>query len=256
MKTIDTHTHIYANEFDNDYDQIVSNAKNAGVEKVLLPNIDLDSIEALHNLTMQYPNYCYPMMGLHPTSVDENWKKHLEIIKELFASHKYIAVGEIGLDLYWSKEFEIEQKEAFTEQLQWAIDMDLPVSIHSRNAEIEAIEIVKRFNKKGLRGVFHSFGGNAEDLQEVLKLSNFMIGVNGVVTFKNSGLSDILTKTDLTRIVIETDAPYLTPVPHRGKRNEPSYIPLIVDKLATIYNTTAEEVARITTENAKKIFRI
>lgn len=256
MRTIDTHTHIFTKEFDDDREEVISKAKEAGVGKLLLPNIDIESIPALHKLATKHGNYCLPMMGLHPTSVDQNWRSNIEIIKEIFTKDQYIAIGEIGLDLYWSREFENEQRAAFTEQLQWALDVNLPVSIHSRNAEKEAIEIVEPFNKKGLRGVLHSFGGKVELLYEALKLNNFMIGVNGVVTFKNSGLSDILIHTDLSRIVLETDAPYLTPVPHRGKRNEPAYIPLIVNKLAEIYNTTPSEVARITTENAERIFCI
>lgn len=251
---VDTHTHLYAEEFDADAEDVISRAKAAGVEKILLPNIDKDSIERLHRFAAKFSHTVFPMMGLHPTSVGKDWQSQLSCMKPLFSERKYIAVGEIGLDLYWSKEFAVEQKKAFVEQLHWSLEYDLPVSIHSRDAVPEVVECIHLVGADKLRGVFHSFGGNAEELQSVLPLKNFMIGVNGVVTFKNSTLPALLKNVDLSRIVVETDAPYLSPVPYRGKRNESSYIPHIIIKLSEIYTLPAEAVARITTENAHRMF--
>lgn len=256
MSIIDTHTHIFTDDFDLDIDQVVQRAKAANVEHVLMPNINSESIERINLLADKYNGYALPMMGLHPTSVEANWEKELEIIRQQFAKHKYIAVGEIGLDLYWDKSFETEQKKAFEEQLRWSIEYNLPVSIHSRNATMEAIECIKRVNKDLLRGVFHCFGGPEEELSAILSLKNFLIGINGTVTYKKSTLPDVLTKTDLSHIVIETDAPYLPPVPYRGKRNEPAYTNFVVAKLAEIYNTDIESVQRITSDNAKKMFNL
>nr|WP_236263871.1 TatD family hydrolase [Dysgonomonas sp. Marseille-P4677] len=235
-------------------DNVILRAKQAGVEKILLPNIDRESLDRLHKLSDRYPDYCLPMMGLHPTSVGADWKEQLSFLKKLFAIRHYVAVGEIGIDLYWDKTYEQEQKLAFEEQLRWSIEYDLPVSIHSRDAISECIEGIKNVGPEKLRGAFHSFGGTEQELVDILSLGNFLIGINGVVTFKNSTLSTVLKATDLSKIIIETDAPYLAPVPYRGKRNETSYTVNIAQKLADIFTVEIDEVGEITTENAVKLF--
>lgn len=256
MRIIDTHSHIYSEEFDNDIDDVIKRAKQAGVEKILLPNIDASSIDRLHNISDRYAGYCIPMMGLHPTSVGENWKEELDIIRKELSKRTYIAIGEIGIDLYWDKTFEEQQKQVFEEQLRWSIEYDLSVAIHSRDGIAECISCIKNVGEQRLRGVFHSFGGTVEELDGILSLKNFMLGINGVVTFKNSTLPTVLKETDLSNIIIETDSPYLAPVPYRGKRNESSYTLNVVTKLAEIYSLPAEEVGQITTENAEKLFAL
>lgn len=254
MSIIDTHSHIFDEQFDSDIDLVIDRAKANDVEYILLPNIDSSTINSLLNVSEKYLDYTLPMMGLHPSSVTLDWKSELEIIKKEFDKRKFIAVGEIGIDLYWDTSLEKEQKKAFEEQLKWSIEYDLPVSIHSRNATLEAIECIERVGREKLRGVFHSFGGTEEELKKILDLKTFYIGINGTVTYKKSILPAVLAKTDLSHLLIETDAPYLPPVPYRGKRNEPSYTPLVVDKLAEIYQMSKEEVENITTKNAKRLF--
>jgi len=256
MTIIDTHSHIYDECFDKDIDSIIERAKLAGVINVLLPNVDEESIPLLTKLTESYPGYCLPMMGLHPTSVTKNWQGQLQTIKKLFSTHKYIGVGEIGIDLYWDTSLADEQKVAFEEQLRWSIEYDLPVSIHTRNAIMESIQCIRNAGAENLKGVFHSFGGTKEELDSILELKNFYIGINGTVTYKNSTLPVVLQNTTLNHIIIETDAPYLPPVPYRGKRNEPSYTTYIVEKLAEVFHTEKEAVGKITTENAKKLYQI
>lgn len=253
---IDTHSHIFDETFSNDIDDVILRAKQAGVAAVLLPNIDTESIKEVNSLAERHKGYCLPMMGLHPTSVTKDWKKDLNIIKEQFSRHQYIAVGEIGIDLYWDTSLAEEQKSAFEEQLRWSIEYNLPVSIHCRNAVMESVECIKKVGADKLKGSFHSFGGNSEELQVVLDLKNFYIGINGTVTYKNSTLPTVLQDADLSRIMVETDAPYLPPVPYRGKRNEPSYTSYIVDKLCDIYNTNKDDVENTTSNNAKKLFGI
>lgn len=255
MKIIDTHSHIYAEDFDLDIDQTIQRAKDKGISQILLPNIDQDSIQRLHCLCDAYPNYCFPMMGLHPTSVGADWQQTLERLKPLFSQREYIAVGEIGIDLYWDKTFIEEQKEAFAEQLKWAKELSLPVAIHTREAHKEVVECLQKTGTEGLSGVFHSFGGNKEELQEILSFDNFYVGINGVITFKNSGLRETLKHADLSRIVVETDSPYLAPVPFRGKRNESSYVSLVVEKLAEVLDSTPEKIAEATRANARRLFR-
>lgn len=256
MQIIDTHSHIYQPDFDEDLVNVIERSKSVGIEHILLPNIDLESIERVHKLEKQFPGYCLPMMGMHPCDVTVDWKKDLAEMKIQFQKHQYIAVGEIGLDLYWDKSLIKEQIAAFEEQLRWSIEYDLPVAIHSRDATMEAVEVVKTVGAEKLRGVFHSFGGTTDELRAVLDLNTFYLGINGVVTFKNSGLADVLSHTDLSRIVLETDSPYLSPVPYRGKRNESSYIVKVVERLSQIYNLPQEEIAAITTKNAKELFSI
>lgn len=258
MKIIDTHTHIYDETFDTDIDDVILRAKENGVEKILLPNVDVDTLGRLDALVSSYPSYCLPMMGLHPTSIDEKWEENLSIIRTQLDKEpeRYIAIGEIGIDLYWDKTFQEEQEKAFEQQLAWSIEFNLPVSIHTREATKEAINCIKRVGKDKLRGVFHSFVGTRDELQSILDLGNFIVGINGVVTYKNSNLREVLLKTDLSKIVVETDAPYLTPVPFRGKRNESSYTIYIIEELAKIYNTTPDRVKEETTLNAKNMFAL
>ncbi len=254
MELIDTHTHIYQNDFNEDIVEVIERAQSKGIYKFFLPNVDVESIPLLHNLCDRYPDICFPMMGLHPTSVKELYSVDLIKIKNQFRLKKYIAVGEIGIDLYWDKTFLKEQKIAFEEQLRWSIDFNLPVVIHTRDAFQEVIESIERVGANQLRGVFHSFGGSREELEKVLLLDNFMIGINGVVTYKNSTLKNYLAIFPLERIVLETDAPYLAPVPYRGKRNEPVYLIKIAEKLSEIYQVSIEDVAKITTQNALNLF--
>lgn len=256
MQIIDTHSHIYVDRFDEDIDAVITRAKQVGVEKILLPNIDVPSIPEVYALVDAYPNYCIPMMGLHPTSVKENWEEDLQIIKSQFQKHQFCAVGEIGIDLYWDKTFIKEQQQVFEQQLQWSIEYDIPVAIHTREATAEAIACIRNVGADRLRGVFHSFVGTKEELADILALDNFFIGINGVVTYKNSDLSQVLLGTDLSKIIIETDAPYLPPVPYRGKRNESSYTIYVAHKLADIYNISVEEVGEITTQNAIRLFQL
>lgn len=256
MTIIDTHSHTYDETFDHDIDDVILRAKKAGITNILLPNVDIESIDRLNRLSKKYKDYCLPMMGLHPTSVTENWESDLHKIKEQFSKQKYIAVGEIGIDLYWDKSLEKEQRAAFEEQLRWSIEFDLPVSIHCRNAISESIECIKNVGASEVRGAFHSFSGTRDEMQAVLALKNFLIGVNGTVTYKNSTLPQVLAETNLSHLIIETDAPYLPPVPYRGKRNEPSYTTHIANKLSEIYGATAEEVGEITSSNAKQLFSI
>jgi TatD DNase family protein len=250
---IDTHSHIYVEEFDEDLDAAIERAKTAGVEAIVLPNIDVASIEPMHNVENRYKNYCFAAMGLHPTSVNADYKTSLAEIRKHLEKRSYIAVGEIGIDLYWDKTFAEEQIIAFEQQIKWAQEFDLPIIIHTRNSHNEAIRSLKKF--KNLRGIFHSFSGSFEQAQEILRLNgNFKLGTGGVVTFKNSNLPQTLARLSLHDIVLETDAPYLTPVPYRGKRNETSYVKYVAEKLAEIYQVSVEEVDKITTQNAKEIF--
>lgn len=256
MKIIDTHCHIFAEQFENDIDKVIDNAKSVGVEKILMPNIDATTIKPLCKLSNDYKGYCLPMMGLHPTSVTQNWEQDLELIKDEFQEHKFIGIGEIGIDLYWSRDLKEQQQKAFERQLEWSIEYNLPVSIHSREACAEVIESIYKIGANNLRGVFHSFTGSKKELDEIKLLRSFMIGVNGVVTYKKTDLREILQDFPIDRIVIETDAPYLPPVPFRGKRNEPAYTSEIIKKLSEVFNKNVNEIATITTDNAKRLFQL
>ncbi len=255
MNLIDTHTHLYSEEFDIDRTSVVKAAIDSGIDKLLLPNIDVESIKPMHKLCAQFPNNCFPMMGLHPTSVDANYKENLSKIKSQLAKNKYIAIGEIGIDLYWDKTFKEEQRLALLEQFQWAIDYNLPIVIHSRESFVEIISIIKEFNNPKLHGVFHCFTGTKTIAEEIISLG-FLLGIGGVLTFKNSGLDKEVKDIDIKHLILETDSPYLSPVPHRGKRNESSYIKLIAAKLAEVKNISLEEIANITTKNAKLLFNL
>ncbi len=256
MNLIDTHSHIYQEDFDEDRTDVIARAAHAGIRQILLPNIDVESIPKMNRLSAEYPDSCFPMMGLHPTSVGEDYQKQLDIIHSWFSKQPYIAVGEIGLDLYWDKTHLREQIEAFETQLQWSIELDLPVVIHNRDAFIHVMNSIRKTGANRLRGIFHSFGGTKEELDEILALPHFLVGINGVVTFKNSGLSEVLKDCPIEKIVLETDAPYLSPVPFRGKRNEPVYMLHTAEKLAAIFSTGVEEIARQTTGNVKRLFRL
>lgn len=256
MYLVDTHTHIYTDAFQEDIASVIDRARKANVGKLCLPNIDIESIEPLLSLCDKYSDYCFPMMGMHPTDVKAGYREDLAVIYSQLKKRKYIAVGEIGIDLYWDKTFLDEQIEAFEEQLRWSIEFDIPVAIHTREAFPEVFNCLNRVGADKLRGVFHSFGGSLSELNEALSYKNFLLGINGVITYKKADFRDYLNIAPLERIVLETDAPYLTPVPFRGKRNEPSYLIYIVEQLASVYQTTAEDIIRQTSKNAEQLFAI
>lgn len=251
---IDTHTHLFSDQFDEDRTQIVEKAIENGVQKMLLPNIDLDTIDAMHDLEKQFPDNCYSMMGLHPCSVSENWKEQLDTVKSHLDKRKYVAIGEIGIDLYWDKSLLQEQIDAFEQQVIWGKEMGLPIVIHARDSFDEIFEVIDRQNDDRLTGIFHCFTGNEAQAQKIIDYGGFKMGIGGVVTFKKAGLDKTLASVDPKHLVLETDSPYLAPTPNRGKRNESSYIPIIADKLSDIYEISLEEIGRITTANANEIF--
>ena len=251
---IDTHSHIYDEVFDDDRSEVINRAKAVGVERIILPNVDSQSLPRMLSLEAQYPDYCFAAIGLHPTSVKENYKEELSLVRSELERRKWIAIGEIGIDLYWDKSFYKEQVFVFGQQITWALERGLPVIIHVRDSFRETMNALEPFKGKGLKGIFHSFTGNADDANEILEFGGFLLGINGIVTFKNSNLSGTLQQVDLKNIVLETDAPYLTPTPFRGKRNESLYVKYVCAKLAEIYNISFDEVNRITTQNAKELF--
>ena len=253
MTIIDTHCHLYLEEFKADIDLIIERARAIGVSKFYLPAINSEVIDDMLALETRFPNECIAMMGLHPCYVKENYREELAIAQNWLNQRPFVAIGEIGLDYYWDKTFVKEQQEAFSIQMQWALDKNLPIVIHTRNAMQETIEAVKPFAAKGLRGIFHCFSGSKESAEQIVKMG-FYLGIGGVITYKNAGLSQALERISLENLVLETDSPYLTPVPFRGKRNESSYLVYIIDKLAEAKNLSSEEVAAITTANAQKIF--
>ncbi len=250
---IDTHSHLYASQFEEDIQEVVERAKAAGLTKILLPNINIESIEQLNKLVEQEPQFFYRMIGLHPCSVEDNYKDVLATIKEELNAKPCIAVGEIGVDLYWDKSTQKIQEEAFLIQCEWAIESNLPIVIHSRESIDLIIDLIKENLPNGIRGVFHCFTGTLEQAQTIIDMGMYL-GIGGVVTFKNSNLRDVLKDVSLDRIIIETDSPYLAPVPYRGKRNESSYITEVVKELSKIYDLSSEEIDKITTENAQKLF--
>jgi TatD DNase family protein len=253
MYLIDTHCHLYLGEFKNDIDAVIQRAKNAGISKFYLPAIDSGETKNLLLLEGKYPNECFAMMGLHPCSVKENYKDELRHVEKWLSRKKFVAIGEIGLDFYWDKTFTTQQYEAFEMQMQWALEKKLPVVIHTRSAMKETIDFVKPFAAKGLKGIFHCFSGTYEDAGQIISM-NFLLGIGGVLTYKNTGLVEVIEKIDLRYLVLETDAPYLAPVPFRGKRNESSYIKYVAGKLSQIKNTDVDKVANITSANAENIF--
>jgi TatD DNase family protein len=255
MILTDTHCHLYSEEFAADIETVIENATFEGVQKFYLPGIDSASIEAMLALEAQFKGKCIAMMGLHPCYVKENYKEELAIVKEWLTKRAFAAIGEIGLDFYWDKTFATEQYDAFRTQADWAIEYNRPIVIHTRNAMQETINLVKAYASKGLSGIFHCFSGSYESAKEIID-AGFYLGIGGVVTYKKAGLAEVLTKIDLKHLVLETDAPYLTPVPFRGKRNESSYLKYIVTTIAEIKQVPVEEVAAITTANAEKIFAL
>ncbi|MEH0389667.1 TatD family hydrolase [Vibrio mimicus] len=252
---IDTHAHIYANEFDHDRDEVIARARQAGIEKILMPNIDLNSIESMLATEKAYPDLCHSMMGLHPCYVDANVKQTLATVYSWFSRHSFVAVGEIGIDLYWDKTFKAEQEMAFLTQLNWAKELDLPVVIHTRDSLNETLALLKQEQDGSLRGVFHCFGGTLEEAKAINNLG-FHLGLGGVSTFKNSGMDQVIPQLDLNYVILETDCPYLAPVPHRGKRNEPQFTHLICEKIAQLHSLTFDEVSNITTTNANSLFKL
>jgi len=252
---IDSHTHLYLDAFEEDRDEMIQRAFDAGVSRMLLPNIDSSSIGPLFSLADRFPEQCLPMMGLHPTSVKENFRAELKLIKEALQQKNIIAIGETGIDLYWDKTFLKEQEEVFSTQIAWAMELDLPLVIHARDSFTEIFRVLDAAGGPGLRGVFHSFTGGHAELEQALSY-NFMIGINGIVTFKNSGLGEVVRDIPTDRLLLETDAPFLAPVPYRGKRNESSYMLETAAKVAEIHNLSKEEIAGITSANAELLFRL
>lgn len=254
MQLIDTHCHIYLDAFDADRAEMLERAAQQGISRFYLPAIDSATHDAMIQLSDAYPDLCIPMMGLHPCSVKEDYQKELAIVEEWMNRRDFVAIGEIGLDFYWDKTFVQEQHFAFEQQMQWALDKNLPIVIHTRNAMQETINAVQPFAKKGLRGIFHCFSGSVESAQQITRMG-FYLGIGGVLTYKNAGLPAALEQIGLEWMVLETDAPYLTPVPFRGKRNEPAYLEHVVAKLAETKGISIEEVAAVTTSNAQKVFQ-
>jgi TatD DNase family protein len=254
---IDTHAHLYAEEFDEDRMEMLQRAKNAGVQAMLLPNIDSSSIGPMEKLAALDPS-CIQMMGLHPTYVKENWREELKIIEDkLFADpSQYCAVGEIGMDLYWDKTFIEEQKEVFRTQIRWAKELNLPIAIHVRKAFDELFEIMDQEWTPELKGVFHCYTGSIEQVKKVLKYEQFYFGIGGVLTYKNAGLQEVLPHIPLNRLVLETDAPYLSPVPYRGKRNESGYVAEVAGKMVDVLGISMDEVKEITSQNAIELFQL
>jgi len=253
MRIIDSHCHLYLPEFANDIDAVMQRAEAAGVQKFYLPAIDSTVIADILAFEERYKDKCFAMMGLHPCSVKDNYKEELMIAETWLDKRPFSAIGETGLDFYWDKTFTAQQYTAFETQMQWALQRDMPIVIHTRNAMQETIEAVKPFAGKGLRGIFHCFSGTHKDALRITGMG-FLLGIGGVLTYKNSGLAAAIENIDLQYMVLETDAPYLTPVPYRGKRNESSYLQYVVQKLAEVKKMDVEEVAEITSRNAEKIF--
>lgn len=256
MEFIDTHSHLYDEAFSSEEDSAVARAVEAGVTKMILPDIDASTREAMFTLAERHPDTLFPTLGLHPTSVSQNWKEELDAVEKSLGNHKIWAIGEVGIDCYWSKEFLEQQKEVFRVQLEIAHKSDLPVIIHSRESTELIINILRDYKHLPLRGVFHAYSGSVETFHELQKLGDWYIGIGGVLTYKKASIAETVKNIPLDRILLETDSPYLTPVPHRGKRNESSYIPHIAEKLALQKETDIAEVASVTTENAKRLFRI
>jgi TatD DNase family protein len=255
VKIIDTHTHLYLKQFKDDIDTVIQRSIDKGINKFIFPAIDSTHFDDMHDLKNKYPGSIYLMSGLHPVDVKENFKEELEFVVNSLKSHSYVAIGEIGIDLYWDKTYLKQQQEAFEFQIRLAIKNDLPIVIHCREAFDEIFEILDKENCDKLRGVFHCFTGTLEQANRAIQLG-FKLGIGGVVTFKNGGIDKFLNRIDLNHIVVETDSPYLAPVPYRGKRNESSYITYVIDKLSEIYGLPIKKIASVTTKNAEKVFAL
>jgi TatD DNase family protein len=254
---VDTHCHLDGEEFAEDLEQVIARAREAGVKAIGVPGIDLKSCDSVMALCERYPDFCFPMLGLHPEEVRNDWREVLDIIKLKAQSSKFkvLAIGEIGLDFYWSREFEEAQLQAFEEQVRWSVELQLPLMIHCRKAQNEMVNILKRYKDDLPGGVFHCFTGNAIEAQELLSFERFVLGIGGVLTFKKSKLPETLKETvPLDRIVLETDAPYMAPVPMRGQRNEPAFVSYVLSKLAEIYGVDEETVSAVTTANVERVF--
>lgn len=254
MQLTDTHTHLFLPEFDNDRAEMMQRAIGKGVTRCFLPNIEISTVQLLLKTCDEFPVNCFPMMGLHPCSVDADYEKQLAAIKEWFGKRKFYAVGEIGIDLYHDITYADQQKKAFRTQVEWAKDRDLPIIIHCRNSFNEVMDIVMEMLDDRLKGIFHCFSGNAEDAKRVMDLKTFKMGIGGTVTYKNSILPQVLAAIPLSYVVLETDSPYLTPTPFRGRRNESSYIWYVADKLSEIYSLPIDKIAEVTTQNAMEVF--
>ena len=255
MRLIDTHSHLFLEEFSEDLPQVIERARSAGITHIFMPNIDSTTIDSMLSVCNTYNDYCFPMIGLHPTSVNADYETELEIVaRELKSFNKYIAIGEVGMDLYWDKTFLKEQQIVLDKQINWALEYDLPVVIHCRDAFGYIYNVLEPYKNTSLKGVFHSFTGTDDEAARILEFSGFLIGINGVVTFKKSRLPEVLTKIPLEKVVLETDSPYLTPVPNRGKRNESAYVKDTLMKVSDIYRMSPEAVGRVTSENALKVF--
>ena len=255
MKIIDTHTHLYSDQFKEDIDDVIAKAKENGIKKFIFPAIDSSHYDSMHSLKNRYPHDIFLMSGLHPTDVKENYKDELNFVVNSLKHHNYVAIGEIGIDLYWDKTYLKEQQDAFRFQIKLAIKNDLPIVIHCRESFDEIFEILEEENCDKLRGVFHCFTGNIDQAKKAIGLG-FLLGIGGVVTFKNGGIDKFINQIDLKHIVLETDSPYLAPVPFRGKRNESSYIIYVLEKLSELYELPKEEIASTTTNNAEKMFSL
>ena len=250
---IDTHTHIYVDAFDDDRDEAIKRAMSAGVSQLILPAIDSKTTAIMHEVKRNYSDYVHLMMGLHPTHVGLNADEELTHVKEQLDAHSFVAVGEIGMDLYWDKTYQSQQQEAFYRQINWALAADLPIVIHCRDAFAPVFEVLEGFKDSRLRGVFHCFTGTKADAQRALEL-NFYLGIGGVVTFKNGKIDRFLSDFPIEKMLLETDSPYLAPTPYRGKRNESAYLPIVADKMAKLFEISVAEIARITSKNAKQLF--
>ncbi|MEY2949725.1 MAG: TatD family hydrolase [Saprospiraceae bacterium] len=254
MRIIETHAHLYLKEFSEDIDSVIKNALKIGVEKIYLPNIDEKSLDEMVKLCVKYPEYLYPMIGIHPCSVQKNYKEQLDSIITRKKEASFCAVGEIGIDLYWDQSLRDEQIQAFKKQVEWAVEWGLPIVIHSREATDLIIECLEEWNHNNLKGIFHCFTGTVQQGRRIMDLG-FYLGIGGVVTFKNGGLDKVLPALGTSHLVLETDAPYLSPVPNRGKRNEPINLIYVLEKLSLIFNCSKEEIAKITWENSEKVFQ-
>ncbi len=255
MPFIDTHAHLYLEHFDTDCHNVIQRAMQQGISKILLPNIDRKSVTLMNQLAELYPDTCYPMMGLHPTSVKEDYMNELEFVVHEIQSGNYIAIGETGIDLYWDKTYLKQQCIVFEQEIKLAVELDKPLVIHARQSFDVIFEILEKYKATNLKGVFHAFSGNISQALYAIQLG-FMLGIGGMLTYKNSGLDKVVEQTGLEHIVLETDAPFLPPVPHRGERNEPAFITHVAEKISAIKAVDIAEVAGITTENARKLFNL
>lgn len=254
MNYIETHAHIYSSKFDSDRDQVIQDIREAGIERVYMPNVDVETISAMLDCEEKYPGLCIPMMGLHPCDVKEDFHEQLAIMEDWLNTRQFAAVGEIGLDLYWDRTFFEQQKGALRIQINWAKERDLPIVLHCRDSMDETIAIVKEEHDGNLKGIFHCFTGDAYQAKQIIDMG-FLLGIGGVATFKNGGLDKVLPEMSIDHLVLETDAPYLAPVPYRGKRNSPAYLPIIAEKIGDYLQISKEEVALKTKQNALNLFR-